>query len=421
MPWTRRRLQIALAATALAVGGCAVGPQELRQNRLAYNAAVKASSEEQLLLNIVRLRYTDSPSSLAVTTVADQLELTKSLGLTPFFAAASAGQAFGGYRSTVLPSAQVSTASRPTMTFTPEDDQEFTRRLFTPLSLDAVTSLGKTTWLTSTVLRLWLENLNWVSNAETASGPTPRDAPDYAEFRTGVGALQRLIDRKLATLYIEERDDPVSDDFPADKVTADALARAAKDGFEFRKAANTGLWRLVRKKQQATLRIDGAARGNPDFEALCRVFHLDPNRTSFEVTSAKLDPYLKDAPKAGLDRLDLETRSLLQVLFFLSHGVDVPPEHVASGVAPLTAGPDGRGFDWQQVLGGLFRVDVAAGKEPPPHAAVATHYRGHWYYIDDRDRDTKATFALVLEVSRLQLSGERGGRGPVLTLPVGGR
>jgi hypothetical protein len=307
------------------------------------------------------------------------------------------------------------------MTFTPEDDQDFTRRLFTPLSLDAVASLSKTTWPTGTVLRLWLENLNWVSNAETGSGPTPRDPPEYAEFLTGVGALQQLIDRKLATIHVEEKDDPVSDDVSADKVTTEAMARAAKDGFEFRKSGNAGTWRLIRKKQQATLRIDAAARGNPDFEALCRVFHLDPTRTSFDLTTGKLDPYLAGTPKGGLDRLDLEPRSLLQVLFFLSHAVEVPPDHVAAGVAPLTVGPDGRSFDWQQVLSGLFRVCVATGKETPPHAAVATHYRGHWYYIDDRDRDTKATFALVLEVSRLQLSADKGGAAPVLTLPIGGR
>ena len=420
MPWTRRLLP-ALAATALALGGCTVGPRELRQNRLAYNEAVKASSEEQLLLNIVRLRYTDTPSSLAVTTVADQLELAHSLGLTPFFTAAAGGQSFGGYRSTVLPQAQVSTATRPTMTFTPEDDQEFTRRLFTPLSLDAVASLSKTTWPTSTVLRLWLENLNWVSNAETASGPTPRAPPEYAAFLAGVGALQRLIDRKLATVFVEEQEDPVGDPLRVDKLTAEAVTGAVKEGLEFRRAGDTGLWRLVRKKEQAVLRLDEAARGDPDFHAVCRAFRLDPGRTSFDLTAGKLDPYLKGAPPAGLDRLDLETRSLLQVLFFLAHGVEVPPEHAASGVAPLTAGPDGQPFDWQQVLGGLFKVYVVAGEEPPPGAYVATCYRGYWYYIDDRDRDTKATFALVLEVSRLQLSADKSGSGPVLTLPVGGR
>jgi hypothetical protein len=172
-----------------------------------------------------------------------------------------------------------------------------------------------------------------VSNAETASGPTPRDRPEFEEFLAGVAALQRLTDRKLATIVVEEKDDPVGDDIPADKVTADAMARAAKDGYEFRKSPGTANWRLVKKKQQATLRFDDAAKMEPDFAQFCRVFHLDPAKTTFDLTAGKVDPYLEDKPKEGLDRLDLETRSLLQVLFFISHGVELPTEHIASGVA----------------------------------------------------------------------------------------
>ena len=174
---------------AVAAAGCGVGPRALHTDRLAYNEAVKATSEEQLLLNIVRLRYCDTPSSLSVTTVADQRELVRNLGVTPFFTAAAAGQALGGYRGAVLPQAGVTAATRPTLTYSPDDDGDFTRRLFTPISLDAVEALAKTTWPIDTVFRLWLENLNWVPNAETASGPTPRHPPEYTAFREGVEAF----------------------------------------------------------------------------------------------------------------------------------------------------------------------------------------------------------------------------------------
>lgn len=399
--------------------GCSIGPQRLPHDRIGYNEAVKTSGEEQLLLNIVRLRYTDTPSSLAVSSLADQYELTRNLGLTPFFTSAAAGQAFGGYRGAVLPQLSLTGSSRPTLTYTPQDDQDFTRRLFTPISLESVASLSKTTWPTATVFRLWLENMNWVSNAETASGPTPRAPPEFAEFLAGVEALQRLTDRKLATIFIEEQDDPAGDELPAGAITAAAAVAAAKEGFELRKD-KTGAWRVLRKKQQPVLRFDPAVKGDADFLTLCRVFGLDPQRTSFELTTAKLDPYFTNGPKGKLDKLDLETRSLLQVLFFVAHGVDVPPPHAESGIAPQTAGADGVPFDWQQVLGGLFRVAWADGKKPPPCAHVAVRYKGYWFYIDERDRDTKATFALLVELSRLQLSTDKGGQAPILTLPVGG-
>lgn len=415
-----RPLFACLAGLALLSGGCTFGPKALPSDRIRYNEAIKTSTEEQLLLNIVRLRYTDTPSSLAVNQLADQYEITRNLGLTPFFTSAAAGQAFGGYRGAVLPQAALTSVTRPTLTYSPQDDQDFTRRLFTPLSLEATASLSKTTWPISTVFRLWLENLNWVPNAETASGPTPRDPPEYAEFLAGVQALQRLTDRKLATVYIDEEDDPVGDDLPSEKITARAAVEAAKGGFEYRKVEKTGNWRVVRKKQTPTLRIAEAAKDDPDFQTVCRSFRLDPAKTSFVFTVQKVDPFLKGEPKAGLDKLDLETRSLLQVLFFVANGVELPPAHVSSGIAPLTMGPGGQVFDWDQVLGGLFKVCWADGKKPPC-AHVAVRYKGYWFYIDERDRDTKATFALLVELSRLQLSTDKGGAAPILTLPIGGR
>jgi hypothetical protein len=417
-----RAVGVLVVACAALGGGCSFGPRALHNDRVRYNEAVKVSSEEQLLLNIVRLRYSDTPSSLGVTSLADQYEYNRTVGITPFFTAAAAGAlAEASYRGTVLPQLSLAATTRPTLTYTPQDDQDFTRRLFTPISLEAVASLSKTTWPTQTVLRLWLENLNWVSNAETGSGPTPRTPPEFGEFRAGIDALQRLIDRKAATIFIEEQDDPVGDDVPADRITAKALAAAAKDGFEFRKVEKTGGWRVVRKKQQPMLRINPASRADPDFLLVCRAFRLDPSKDSFDFTTGKLDPYLKGAPKAGLDQLDMETRSLLQVLYFVANGVDIPPEHVTSGVAPLTLEPDGRLFDWQQVVGGLFRVGYATGHGPPPCAHVAVRYKGYWFYIDERDADTKATFSLLVELGRLQLSTDKGGGvAPLLTLPLGG-
>ena len=49
-------------------------------------------------------------------------------------------------------------------------------------------------------------------------------------------------------------------------------------------------------------------------------------------------------------------RSVLQIMTFLSKGVCVPEDHVRSGVAPVTPGPDGRPFDWTQVTAGQFVV-----------------------------------------------------------------
>lgn len=407
-----------LAVAGAAGFGCALGPRAVENSRLHYNEAIKTTTEQQLLLNIVRLRYIDSPSSLSISAIADQREIVAGLRAIPFFAAAAAGNV-GGYRGTVLPQAELTGASRPTLSYTPIDDQEFTRRLFTPITLEGMAYLGKTTWPVSTVFRLYLENLNWVSNAQSASGPTPRDPPEYAEFLAGILALQRLQDRSMAVLHWEEREEQATDGVPAGVGTSRAAVEAVKAGLEYRKD-DKGRWAVVKKRQQPVLRFAPAAEDDPDFHVFCQTFKLNPAKRTFDLTTEKLDPFLVGAPADGLTILDMETRSLLQVLFFVAHGVDIPPDHVVCEVVPQTVGPDGVVFDWDQVFTGLFKVCWAGGKKPPPFAHVAVRYHGYWFYIDQRDRDTMATFQLLVELSRLEL-GAKVGTAPILTLPLGGR
>src|SRR5207237_10040007 len=102
---------------ATMTSGCAYGPRALAGSRLQYNEVVKATSEEDLLLNIVRLRYTETPSSLAVTTIAAQRELSQTFQLTPFFVASAAEVAKTS--AAVLPQLGIGGADSPTVTFPP--------------------------------------------------------------------------------------------------------------------------------------------------------------------------------------------------------------------------------------------------------------------------------------------------------------
>ena len=155
------------------------------------------------------------------------------------------------------------------------DDEDFTRRLFTPISLEGTAYLSKTTWPISTVLRLYLENLNWVSNAETGSGPTPVQPPDYATFLDSILALQRLQDRKLITLSSEERDELVSGPFDASENTAQNAIDSVQQGLEIKNSGN-GV-RLIRRKEQPVLRVDDIAADEYDWLVFCDAFKLNPN------------------------------------------------------------------------------------------------------------------------------------------------
>jgi len=414
---TRRAVALTLG-TVLTAGCTTLGPQALDQTRLQYNEVVKRTTEEQLLLNIVRLRYTDTPSSLAVSGIAAQFERSQSVQIVPFFT--SAGADSNRSYTAILPQAGALSADRPTISLTPLDDQEFTRKLFTPLPVDGVVYLAKTTWPIVTVFRLYLENLNWVSNAQTASGPTPKEPPVVSEFLHGMAVLQVLQDRSEIVFGVDEREERLGGPLPASAISARDIVEAAKSGYEYRPDEKAGTWILFRKTQQPVLRIDPDALESPEVQDLVRVFHLKPGLTQYDITQEALNPFPSTYPPEGVTNFDLETRSLLQAMYYVSQGIDIPPDHAAKGLVTITRDAGGNAFDWGIVMRNFFRVRsiVAKDNEPPANAHVAVKYKSYWFYIDDTDQDTKSTFSLLMELARLELAGKPG-PGPQLTLPVG--
>jgi len=402
------------------VTGCSsFGPNQLGQTRLQYNEAVKTTTEEQLLLNIVRLRYTDTPSSLAVSGIAAQFEVTKNVQIVPFFVASGAEVAKTW--AAVLPQLGLGGTDRPTFSLTPLDDQEFTRKLFTPLPLDGLIYLAKTTWPIATVFRLYLENLNWVPNAQTASGPTPKQAPDFREFHRGVQALQTLQDRNQIVFGVEERLEPQGSPLPAGSVAARDVIEAAKNGYEYRLDEQRNTWSLMKKTQQPVLYVDPQAVDAPAMHEVARVFRLKRGLTRYAITQEVLSPFPATYPAEGVATFDVETRSLLQALYYVSHGIEIPTEHIDAGLVTVTREPSGQAFQWRTLMEGLFRVAAVKSRERPAGAHVAVPYRDHWFYIDQTDQDTKATFSLLMELSRLELTAKTGSGPPILTLPVTGR
>ena len=110
--------------------------------------------------------------------------------------------------------------------------------------------------------------------------------------------------------------------------------------------------------------------------------------------------------------LAILTRSMLEILLDLSTYVQVPPEHVAEhrvlpGIELVTKAGQ---------LPPLIRVQ--SGDSLPADAFAFTHYRGHWFWIDDRDLQTKSVFSFLMFLFTLTETGTRAVT-PVLTVPAG--
>jgi hypothetical protein len=375
---------------------------------------------EELLLNIVRLRYGDPPAEVEVSGIAAQYELSATAEARPFFAAPNpAGSIFRTFTN-VLPFAGAGGSNRPTISLTPVHSGETVARYLRPITLEGVAFFAETSWPISAIFRMWLEGMNGVPNAPSASGPTRSFSPEFAEFRRATELLQTIQDRGELTFRKAEQE-ILGDPIAADRVTGESLIEAQKAGFEYRLAPDSKSWRLARKVRKLYLDLSPRAVGTPEYTELVRLLNLTPGLTRYEITQSTVGFIEQRSGAPPSDMIVLVPRSLLQVVFYLSHGVEVPADHLAAGVAKQTLEPDGRVFDWQQVTGNLFTVKAACGKKPPPGATVAVRYRGYWFYIDDIDHATKDTFILLRPARQLELGAAAADKrgGPVLTLPIG--
>src|SRR5580704_19210244 len=113
MPRRRTILRKLGVLVLLCIGlpGCAgIGPNRLERDLLPYASAISDSQKRQILLNIVRLRYGDTPTFLSVNQVLASytLEQRGELGLN-LFPNAREGNAGTGL-------GEVTLSDRPTIT-----------------------------------------------------------------------------------------------------------------------------------------------------------------------------------------------------------------------------------------------------------------------------------------------------------------
>ena len=345
---------------ALFLSGCAgVGPQALKEARFNYNLAVQLSSNEQMLLNLVRLRYRDNPVFLEITNISTQFSLSGGVN-----ASANVKEAYPDTYSFGL---GLSYAEKPTISFTPLHGEQFVRRLLSPIPLEHLVLLCNSGWRVDRILRLCVQRIQGTKNAPTASGPTPELKPEFEEFLKLAALMQRLHRQKYIDFGYKRFKDHL---YPA-------------------------------------LLVHREASTHPDFLKLRKMLKLG------DYNFYPLTPEMASES----DRfITVQTRSLIGVLFYLSQGVIPPEEDFKKGKVTLTRFPDGAPFDWRSLLGDLFVVRVS--KQPPPEAAVAVHYRGHWFYIADDDLNTKSTFVLLGQLFVLE-AGKEKGLVPLLTIPIG--
>ena len=126
----------------------------------------------------------------------------------------------------------------------------------TPIPTETLLFLSETSWPVAVIFRLWVERLNGVPNAVTASGPARGVISDYQRFRRIAELFQYAQDHELASIRSELRDTPLSGPIPAATVTAATVVEAAKAGMEYRPSDDGQTWVLIRKENKMMIRVN---------------------------------------------------------------------------------------------------------------------------------------------------------------------
>jgi hypothetical protein len=349
-----------LGLVLLCQTGCRhYGPRSIVADRIPYNDAIATSWKEQTLLNIVKLRYMDTPFFVDVPQITSGYTLQGIASVNggifpPVSNLASFAQQLG-----LTANLQGGYQDRPTISYQPQTGSQFIRNLTQPINPGSVLFLLQSGYPADVVFDLTVESINGVRNRSVTGGQL---RPADPEFTRMVEALRKAQISGHVGIRVEQgegKKDSVAvffHDKDIDPELAKELAQVRKD------------------------------------------LRLDPDSRDFRVVFG--------GTPANPKEIAILSRSVLRVLAELSTFVEVPPPHLAKGSAPdigFTEPPAKPPFQ------------VLSAPLPPRDPFVSVCYDGQWFWIEKSDFRSKRTMAYVLVLLALADTGAREGL-PVVTI-----
>lgn len=354
MHWRLALLVIAAVSTA----GCqSIGSGSIQRDRVSYADALGTSWKEQTLLNIVKLRYLDTPVFLDISSVITSYELASEVNLTSniFPGDSSSSNRSLGAKGTYT--------DKPTISYTPITGERYMNALIRPIPPQAIFAMIESGHPANMVLRVTARAMNGVYNYSASQTRTHTADPT---FQRVIDAIRSIQQEGALSVRIQKRDEQES--------------------------TYVGFLHGVDEDVEKSIRFVKDKLG------------INPNNDEPQLVfgSRQRNP----------DQIALLTRSVQEILTEFSVGVDVPERDLAEGRAtPKLRLDPGAGLrDYP-----LMRIQ--SGDERPADAFAAVPYRNRWFWIDDRDLNSKRMFMFLTVFSALAETGTAP-QTPLITLPA---
>jgi len=366
----------ALCALLLVIllGGCAgglsFGPGKLAPSRMDYNRAIQRSNNEEMLLNLVRMKYFEQPLFLQVGSVASSFSFNIAGGVSATLPDHRSLE--NGVYNTYTPNVSGQYSDSPTVTYTAYQGQTYAQQFLAEMDFDRFVMLYKAGWDIEYLMPILFVRFGAIDHGYDARNGFA--AEQHSRFKSLTEILARMDDRG---------------DLDILKVNLSDNSTATVMSMEFHNATEAGT-------VQSLLGYD---------------LHVMMNTAGHYYSTFRLVPTstLGHAPKDadGLPAVPLRLRNCLRAMDYVAQGVEVPKNNLARRMA----------FDMRQHF--LKLCDIRVSESEPPESYLAVRHEKHWYYIRTEDNVSKEVFQLILNIFSLQ-SADPPKSAPVLTLPVGG-
>lgn len=121
--------------------GCSgLSPRRVEQDRFSYNEALAQSTQNQMMLNLVRIRYFEEPIFSSVGSILTQYVYNANAGLGTIIG-------IGGGTDIASMNANIGYEERPTITYMPIEGRNFAVRMLSSIPAETVFAAAKQGWL----------------------------------------------------------------------------------------------------------------------------------------------------------------------------------------------------------------------------------------------------------------------------------